>query len=404
MREQFKAWRRPNKAEIKELWNNAIFTFDTNTLLNVYRYSEETSNVLFELLEKLKAQHQLWLTHQAALEFHKNRHIVIAQQEDKFDHVRKALENVKNVLQEDKRDKTESALETLINPEIDKLLDCISEMKMQSPNLISKDIYLDRLYRIFEGTVGEPFDAEELESRKKQAIARLDNSMPPGFKDYNGKMPEKDRKLGDTLIWLQILEYAKTKKKNIILVTDDQKEDWWLKDTHQKIIGPLPQLRQEMIDYAQVEFYMYNSEAFIKHAGDHFKMNDESIERSAEEAREIVEKSSREYETSYTVREVKQALEDLRSSPMLRAAELGQWLQSTQLSDDQMPTIRKIIEAQKVLDDNYKRIGGGGIVAEYLQRASRDQPWNQRASGDHPWNQRVGLHDSIDTEAAENNE
>ena len=53
---------------------------------------------------------------------------------------------------------------------------------------------------------------------------RYKKSTPPGFMDN-----DKDgiRKYGDFIWWNQIIQYAKKQKKNVILVTDDMKRDWW---------------------------------------------------------------------------------------------------------------------------------------------------------------------------------
>jgi hypothetical protein len=50
--------------------------------------------------------------------------------------------------------------------------------------------------------------------------------IPPGYRDKNPKK-EGFKKYGDGVLWFQVIDYAKSQKKTIILITDDQKDDWW---------------------------------------------------------------------------------------------------------------------------------------------------------------------------------
>ena len=58
-------------AEKLDLWNHATLVFDTNVLLNLYRYSDKTRKSLLAALNKLQAR--LWMPNHVAREFMKNR-------------------------------------------------------------------------------------------------------------------------------------------------------------------------------------------------------------------------------------------------------------------------------------------------------------------------------------------
>lgn len=60
------------------MWQECIFVFDANILLNLYQYSPNSRDELLDVLERLK--NQIWVPHQAMLEYHENRKEVIAQQ------------------------------------------------------------------------------------------------------------------------------------------------------------------------------------------------------------------------------------------------------------------------------------------------------------------------------------
>ncbi|MBD3290900.1 hypothetical protein GF337_18980 [candidate division KSB1 bacterium] len=73
--------------------------------------------------------------------------------------------------------------------------------------------------------------------------------------------------MGDFIIWKQIIEFANDDGINaLVFVTDDDKEDWWLKIGN-NTIGPHPELVDEILHEAKLDqFYMYNSERFLKYA------------------------------------------------------------------------------------------------------------------------------------------
>ena len=54
MRNAIKEFIEPSDYEKHNLWENAIFVFDTNVLLNLYRYSAKTRNSLLDAFESFK--------------------------------------------------------------------------------------------------------------------------------------------------------------------------------------------------------------------------------------------------------------------------------------------------------------------------------------------------------------
>lgn len=64
-------YRRPTQEEFSHMWQEGIFAFDANVLLNIYRYTPETRERFCELLKRLNAR--IWIPHQTALEFHRQR-------------------------------------------------------------------------------------------------------------------------------------------------------------------------------------------------------------------------------------------------------------------------------------------------------------------------------------------
>jgi predicted nucleic acid-binding protein len=89
MKNSFKEYNPLTPKEIEVLWKNSIFIFDTNILLNLYRYSDETSLKLIETIEALK---NIWIPYQVGLEFYRKRLIVISEQKKSFEECEKKNE------------------------------------------------------------------------------------------------------------------------------------------------------------------------------------------------------------------------------------------------------------------------------------------------------------------------
>jgi hypothetical protein len=119
---------------------------------------------------------------------------------------------------------------------------------------------------LLEGKVGKPYSEEELENIYQKAEKRFNYKKPPGYKDAKKPIPKN---YGDVVLWFQLIDYAREQQKPIIFVTDDNKEDWWLK-YEGETLEPRPDLIQEILSEVGVEdfqFYMYHSDQFMVYAG-----------------------------------------------------------------------------------------------------------------------------------------
>jgi len=110
----------------------------------------------------------------------------------------------------------------------------------------------------------------------KEGSFRYTNSTPPGYKDKNDKVGFQ--MYGDLILWKQIIHYAKEQKKPIIFVTNDNKDDWWSFDKDKN--APRSELIMEIWDFANVNFWMFNSKDFFRKAKTilNAEIDDETIE------------------------------------------------------------------------------------------------------------------------------
>ena len=308
MRDLFPGYYQPTEQEFDELWKECIFSFDTNVLLHIYRYSPKTRERLFDILEKLQAR--IWIPHQVGYEFHKNRLNVISSQSNAYDKLVKILEDnlkiekisnlnkdIDNFEQSYRKHSTievnkilvdiKTKIKESIKAIIESVKDDVKDLKDDHPDLLKEDLFLDQMISILDGKIGNPYsnplDIYKLSEERFQYI------IPPGYKDKDDKDKSVPDIYGDAILWLQLIDYAKSEQKPIIFVTDDDKEDWWVK-SNRKTIRPRPELVQEMLTEAGVKFYMYSADRFLDYAQKflHLSPQPEVIE----EAREIGEQNT----------------------------------------------------------------------------------------------------------------
>ncbi|WP_157379605.1 PIN domain-containing protein [Burkholderia ubonensis] len=298
MKDLFHGYYDPSNNELQKLWEEAIFVFDTNTLLNLYRYSDATRENLLNLISRLRDN--LSIPYQVAKEFFENRFNVIFEQvsayKDLHSEIIAAEELLKKSVQklrkhptldkEEVQKKVESAFSSL---KID-----IKNLEGKHPDLTQNDHVLEKLTIILSNKLRAPASEAEQKANEKWAEDRFNKGIPPGTADKN---KTGDKKLGDGLIWHEILELAKETSRPVVFVTDDVKDDWWLR-VNGRTIGPRPELRQEFYLIAKQRFHMYRTEQFMKYGGEHFKLrvDSETLDEAAF-VRELTKEShnSREF-------------------------------------------------------------------------------------------------------------
>jgi predicted nucleic acid-binding protein len=299
----------------QEIWRNATFVFDTNVLLNLYRYQSATREALLKVLERLGDR--IWICHYTALEFQRNRLRVIAEQSRRFAEVREIVEKAKAGLTSPLEKLQLPKRHALIDPQplidgFDRLvaeyLAKLDALSKKQQDLLGPDPLKNRLELLFDGKVGgEPTDQKAIDDLFKNGEYRYKFNIPPGYKDDEKDKDEPDeflhkgivykRKFGDYLIWQQMLGFAKSMEiRKLIFVTDDAKEDWWQKVQCRGLqtVGPRTELVQEAKSIGGIStFLMYNPEQFLKYSKEY--LNAVVPEEALQEVRQVTlakEKSS----------------------------------------------------------------------------------------------------------------
>jgi hypothetical protein len=243
--ENFK-WCLPLKnEEIEHIWETAIIIVDTNVLLDLYRYNKDTRNSILKSLKKFK--NRMYMPYQVATEFFRNRTKIICEETKNIDNLEQELNSIldehlwKSHIMSRRHIASDikERLKNGINNEISKFCEEVKEINGKIN--VFQDVILEEIISLFNDNLGNEPTKEALEDLHKEAQYRQDNKIPPGYKDSN---KEGNKKYGDYILWRQIIEIGKSKKKPIIFITSDMKDDWWERECG-KTIGLLPELKKE---------------------------------------------------------------------------------------------------------------------------------------------------------------
>jgi len=263
MKNSFSEYNPKSKDEIENLWKKAIFIFDSNILLNLYRYSEETSTQFIQIISELN--NRVWLPFQVGLEFNRNRLTVISDQKKNYTVFEKKLNDLIEEVENKNRNPffSKSLLEKLSIVKDEVKSEIEAKIKVYDDSITSDSI-LEKINLTFENKVGVNFSEEEIIKIHKDGEKRFKNRMPPGYCD--SKKPENE-KYGDLILWKQIIQKSKDSKVDVLFISDDRKEDWWL-DHQGKTISPRPELIKEFRTETSKDIYFYKPFQFLEYSNE----------------------------------------------------------------------------------------------------------------------------------------
>jgi len=217
--------------DLGENTENTIYVLDTNVLLLPYKNSKIGAKQMEEIksiLARLKTDKKLFIPERVIREFANNHGKKIS---DLINHLNE--NNSKIVFQPMDFPKIlqEHHLFEVLNTKAQEIKEKIKDYKKDYKGLVEdikawkgndpiKIIYNE----IFDEDNIEPCpDSEEM--LLKEWEIRLLTKRPPGFRDQG----KSDSGIGDFIIWKTIIGLAKKHDKNVIFVTGEQKNDWFVR-------------------------------------------------------------------------------------------------------------------------------------------------------------------------------
>lgn len=270
----FEGHRAPRAEEIDGAIATAMISIDANVMLGLYRYPDEFSAALLEALDSMVAR--VFVTHQALVEFWRNRTSALADRsrakaeiEKRLGHcersVTDAIETWAKQTTLDESDLQQARI--LVTREFEVLRKLVADTHRDDVESYPSP-GMDPIVRALEGLLdrraGPPLTATEYDAAVAEGGRRHAKGEPPGYKEKTSEkehLPEGVS--GDYLVWSQSLAEAKRRGSDLLIITGDEKEDWYWR-SKETIIGPRTELAKEFWDATGKRLYLLTPIEFLR--------------------------------------------------------------------------------------------------------------------------------------------
>lgn len=252
-----------------------IVVCDANVFLEIYSYSPGYCEYALSCLEAVKDY--IVMPSMVEIEYTKHFQKMFRKMNNRINDARKSLlqqiDNANNNCMS-----TISNIERIGFSEIDELKDILSQQyelmsskvedffddRSQALELLSNSWGdEDHVFSLYENikrkkNIMPGFSQSELYLLCEQGKKRYEKSIPPGYRDN-----DKDGlgKYGDYIWWKEVIRYSEINHCDVILVTDDVKEDWWHKNENgtrefrNELIKEFGRSKQNIEAYTTKQFY-----------------------------------------------------------------------------------------------------------------------------------------------------
>jgi hypothetical protein len=250
--EDFVGYKIASPAELDVALRAAVVAVDASVLLDLYRFRPQTSRDLIKTLRSLGDR--LVVPHQALREFWRRRQRAqdspAAATKVATDALDKSGRSICDAL---------STWARAVGADDEEMSDVIARVEVFLAGLKDElqkvlpdpsaggggDPILEQLDEILAGRVTSSLPPEEWDECVAEASRRIEAEEPPGYMDagkQDADLPEGGA--GDYLVWYEATRYAKEQDRDLLIVTRDQKQDWWWRQ-QTDFIGPRPELTLE---------------------------------------------------------------------------------------------------------------------------------------------------------------
>lgn len=319
MKTKFRGYYRIHKKDLLLKFENCLFVFDANALLDIFRLNKSLTEQVFNVMENYSEQ--IRIPYHAAEEYNNRINDVLI---DQYNKIKKAKNNFKSFEESLNAKRNQPYISDKTAELINKLKSQIEEdFGLQIEYILNELLYgemQNKMADLLDNKVLEPFTKDEIDKLKEKGQKRYAEKIPPGWKDAS----KSENRYGDYINWEEILRLAVNEKKSIIFITNDTKSDW-IEEIEGKKIGPLHALSQEFcerVNNADQLFYIYTLDKFLEFTQDHNKTLDspktiiENVKNILQEstAFEIGSNSKMNIETSHSNKESGPEAEKVSSS------------------------------------------------------------------------------------------
>lgn len=271
----FEAYRTHSDGVLRDALKTSLVVFDTNVLLNLYRYNDQTRASIIEVMAAL--QERLWIPHQVLEEFWRNRERALT---DPLGQVRQSsaeLEKLRSAavdqlrmwvnraaLSADASGRVEQHLCMAFEEAQSLLDDLIDERAIQRARSTQHDPVLSLIETVLDGRVGPPMSERDHAAAVKEGQRRAAAGEPPGFADEGKSSRGNEGAAGDYLVWEQVLVEASSRAvSSVVFVTGDVKRDWWRYEGG-NARGPRVELAREMGQRCGAHLYMIRPDKLLE--------------------------------------------------------------------------------------------------------------------------------------------
>lgn len=260
--------------ELDEAISSALISVDANVLLSLYRYPDDFSSSLLATLDGMKER--IFVSHQALVEFWRNRTSALADRararaevEGRLGHcersVRDAIDGWAKKTAIDDEDLGQAR--ELVNRQFEVLRQVVVDNhRDDGENYPSpgEDPIVRDLEKLLDGRVGSQLPPAEYDAAVAEGQRRHAHQEPPGYREQlKDKVHLPEGVAGDYLVWTQSMAAARVRGLDLLLVTADEKDDWYWR-SRDAVIGPRPELGKEFWDLTRHRLFLLTPIDFLR--------------------------------------------------------------------------------------------------------------------------------------------
>lgn len=291
MRGWFPGYYPPTDAELEEFFTGGLIVLDTSALFAAYRFTPQAREEFIAVLAQISDV--LWVPHQVGKEYHANRDTVIKECYYAADVLVRTIDTrlgdltalLETFGQRAGIGHDEVAeLDAIITGALDtfhgRARDLIGHADIKPGTPPDQDPICRKFEALLDGKVG-PVSADPT-ALHKEAMRRNALRIPPGYEDAKKKNKNED---GDYILWAQTILEAGRRKVPVLLITNDEKEDWVHLDQDGDAIGPRSELVLEMLQEAGQRFHLMTVPQLLVYARDHLAahVSDSTVDQATAE-------------------------------------------------------------------------------------------------------------------------